>query len=370
MSTLKAERFATPLPPERARQFVQALLPWQRAQGRHGLPWQGSRDPYRVWLSEIMLQQTQVATVMAYYERFLQRFPSVRDLAEAPQDEVMQLWAGLGYYSRARNLHACARQVMADWGGEFPRKAKDLQTLKGIGASTAAAIAAFCFDERIAILDGNVKRVLARWLCVEDDVSTPAGSRALNAVAQDLAQAVAEASDMPTFTQGLMDLGAMVCRPRQAQCGRCPLQASCDAFAQGEPLRWPVPKAKIKRQSLRWWLAFIQNSQGQWGWQVRPSEGIWGGLTVPWVFEDEAALRKAFVDCECTSLPMVKHVLTHRDLMLHPVVVRVPTVPPDWRLHWHDTPAVSRLALPAAVQRLWQNQVAPNFARDARQPEV
>jgi A/G-specific adenine glycosylase len=157
----------TPLPPDFARHVVD----WQRRHGRHGLPWQNTQDPYRVWLSEIMLQQTQVSTVLDYYPRFLARFPEVSALAAASQDDVLALWSGLGYYSRARHLHRCAQEVMARFGGQFPKQAELLQTLPGIGRSTAAAIAAFCFQEREAILDGNVKRVLSRVLGYAEDLA-------------------------------------------------------------------------------------------------------------------------------------------------------------------------------------------------------
>lgn len=348
-----------------ATAFVQALLPWQRAHGRHDLPWQATRDPYRVWLSEIMLQQTQVATVKSYYAAFLNRFPTVSDLAEAEVSEVMALWAGLGYYSRARNLHACAQQVMRDWGGQFPSCAQDLQSLKGIGPSTAAAIASFCFGQRVSILDGNVKRVLARWLALEVDVSTTRAAKSLNAIAQRLAQAVSDAADMPTFTQGLMDLGATVCQPHQARCERCPLASTCSAHAQSDPLRWPLPKARLKRQSLRWRLVFVSDGQGQWAWQPRPAQGIWGGLMAPQVLEQPDQLE-AWAAGYCAhvldELPMFKHVLTHRDLMLYPVVVRVERLvaPADWS--WCDAPTVQTLGLPAGVLRVWLNDIAPRFA--------
>lgn len=347
--------------PEQAEQFVAALLPWQRAHGRHDLPWQGSADPYRVWLSEIMLQQTQVATVKTYYAAFLERFPTVADLAQAEEAEVMRLWAGLGYYSRARNLHRCAQQVVQAWGGRFPQTAKDLQTLVGIGPSTAAAIASFCFGERVAILDGNVKRVLARWLCIDADVSTAAASKVLQRVAHALAQAVPTEADMPSFTQGLMDLGATVCQPRRVDCARCPLASDCAARASDDALQWPRPKAKIKRQTLRWWLVFVQNVKGQWAWQQRPASGIWGGLMVPWLVEDEAEIQRQWPDMRLQHLPMFKHVLTHRDLMLYPVVVQGDVDGAAVGLQWVEASAVSNLALPAAVQKVWQTQIAPQF---------
>ena len=205
--------------------FAQCVIDWQRTHGRHGLPWQNTRDPYRVCLSEIMLQQTQVATVLGYYARFLERFPDVAALAAAPQDEVLALWSGLGYYSRARNLHRCAQAVVQAHGGAFPRSSEALQTLPGIGRSTAAAIAAFCFGERVAILDGNVKRVLTRVLGFGGDLAEAAQEKALWAEATRLLpeQGIAR------YTQGLMDLGATLCAARSPQCLLCPVQADCVA---------------------------------------------------------------------------------------------------------------------------------------------
>ena len=205
--------------------FASRVVRWQASHGRSSLPWQDTRDPYRVWLSEIMLQQTQVATVLGYYARFLDRFPDVRALAAAPQDEVLGLWSGLGYYSRARNLHRCAQDVVALHGGEFPRSAELLQTLPGIGRSTAAAIASFCFGERVAILDGNVKRVLTRVLGFGEDLASAANERRLWDQAQALVPERGE--DMPAYTQGMMDLGATVCTPRKPRCLFCP--SSCPA---------------------------------------------------------------------------------------------------------------------------------------------
>src|SRR5690349_16259112 len=180
--------------------LAERVIAWQRTHGRHDLPWQRTRDPYRVWLSEIMLQQTQVSTVLAYYERFLARFPDVAALAAAPLDEVLALWSGLGYYSRARNLHRCAQAVMAQHGGRFPASSEVLATLPGIGRSTAAAIAAFCFGERAAILDGNVKRVLTRALGFAGDLSQSGAERELWAKAESLLPA----TGMEAYTQGLM----------------------------------------------------------------------------------------------------------------------------------------------------------------------
>ncbi|MEY8877487.1 MAG: A/G-specific adenine glycosylase [Leptothrix sp. (in: b-proteobacteria)] len=303
-----------------------ALVDWQRQHGRHGLPWHGSRDPYRVWLSEIMLQQTQVTTVLGYYDRFLQRFPSVAALAAAPLDDVLGLWAGLGYYSRARNLHACAQAVVARHGGRFPASAALLASLPGIGPSTAAAIAAFCFDERTSILDGNVQRVLGRVLAFDHDLAQTAPRRTLWALANQL---VPQASaDMPAYTQGLMDLGSTVCTPRDPSCLTCPLAPVCRARRAGTPLAYPVKTRKLKRGARASWCLWVAVGDALW-LQQRPATGIWGGLWTWPMFDDAAALHAVSAELEtvlaaagvapqATTLPSEVHVLTHLDWTLHP----------------------------------------------------
>lgn len=303
------------------------LVAWQRQQGRHHLPWQQTRDPYRVWLSEIMLQQTQVSTVLGYYARFLARFPDVAALAAAPQDEVLALWAGLGYYSRARNLHRCAQAVVAEHGGVFPGTAAALQTLPGIGPSTASAIAAFCFGERISIMDGNVKRVLSRVLAWEADLSAKANERALWAAAQGLLPATSEA--MPTYTQGLMDLGATVCTPRQPACLTCPWSDLCEGRRTGDPQRLPVKTRRLvrgQRENAWLWLVWPREDGHQLWLEQMPQTGLWAGLWTLPLFDDEAALRGAMPpSCRArlVAQPRFKHVLTHLDwwLQAHRVAV-------------------------------------------------
>ena len=349
---------ASPLSEVQAQVFVSALLPWQREAGRHDLPWQRTQDPYRVWLSEIMLQQTQVVTVKDYYAKFLNTFPTVVDLAQASTDEVMVLWAGLGYYSRARNLHRCAQQVVQNWAGHFPKTANDLQSLSGIGPSTAAAIASICYGERVAILDGNVKRVLARYLAWAQDVGDSASIKALQAAANALAQAVPSRADMPTFTQALMDLGATVCKPRQADCAVCPLQSQCAAKREGDVVRYPIKRNRITRKTERWWLLFAQDQRGRWAWVQRPARGIWSALHVPLVFTEEAALNEhiARLAMPAEVLPMVKHLLTHRDLFLYPTVVRGVTANSDLGegVKWLSQVDADALGLPAPIKKLWR----------------
>ncbi|HNK05571.1 MAG TPA: A/G-specific adenine glycosylase, partial [Giesbergeria sp.] len=246
------------------------VVRWQAEHGRSSLPWQRTRDPYRVWLSEIMLQQTQVATVLDYYARFLARFPDVHALAAAPQDDVLALWSGLGYYSRARNLHRCAQQVVQVHGGRFPATVAELSALPGIGRSTAGAIAAFCFGQRAPILDANVRRVLTRLLGFDGDLAQAAQERALWQHAQDLLPTQQLDESMPRYTQGLMDLGAMVCLPRQPRCEACPLQVHCVARAEGTPEQYPVRTRKLVRQAQAWWLLQLQDAQGRVWLERRP----------------------------------------------------------------------------------------------------
>jgi A/G-specific adenine glycosylase len=312
------ERGARP-PGARARRaeghFARQVIDWQRSEGRQQLPWQGTRDPYRVWLSDIMLQQTQVATVTAYYSHFLQRFPDVATLAAAPLDDVLALWSGLGYYSRARNLHRCAQAVMARHGGHFPPDSTQLATLPGIGRSTAAAIAAFCFGERVAILDGNVKRVLTRVLGFDGDLAQAAHERALWAKAS----ALLPQHGIERYTQGLMDLGATLCLPRAPQCQRCPLRAGCVAACEGTPTRYPVKTRKLKRSRREHLWLWLQWRERVWLVQ-RPPHGVWAGLWSLPEFDDEAAFRTATDEWPggVESLPSFTHVLTHLDWTLHP----------------------------------------------------
>lgn len=319
--------------PEAVRHgFFPTLVRWQAEHGRHGLPWQGTRDPYRVWLSEIMLQQTQVSTVLAYYPRFLARFPDVQTLAAAPLDEVLTLWSGLGYYSRARHLHRCAQQVVAEWGGIFPERAADLETLSGVGRSTAAAIASFCFGEPVSILDGNVKRVLTRLLAFDGDLAVGTQEKALWALAQALVPATPEPADMARYTQGLMDLGATVCTRSKPQCLLCPAQPLCAALAQGRPTAFPVKTRKLLRRTEAWWLLVWQRADGALWLQPRPARGIWAGLFAFPVCHSADDLDAAVAAAggqpgAGVTHEVLRHSLTHRELLLQPV--QVPWPHPD-----------------------------------------
>ncbi|KQP14282.1 A/G-specific adenine glycosylase [Pseudorhodoferax sp. Leaf267] len=335
---------------------AQQVVHWQAGHGRHDLPWQGTRDPYRVWLSEIMLQQTQVAAVKQYFARFVERFPDVQALASASQDEVFALWAGLGYYSRARNLHACAQQVVALHGGRFPASAALLQTLPGIGRSTASAIAAFCFAERVAILDGNVKRVLTRLLGFAGDLAEPRNERALWAQATELLPQDHLADRMPRYTQGVMDLGATVCTARNPSCLICPLRERCVARSAGQPERYPVKTRKLKRSSASWWLLWAEDAQGRIWLTRRPQTGVWAGLHCLPVFESSETLLQALPAPQrssATLLTAFTHVLTHKDLLLHPVHVLLGAGQAvDAEGFWAGAADLDRLGLPAPVRKL------------------
>src|SRR5687767_983745 len=279
--------------------FAAKLIAWQRRHGRHGLPWQGTRDPYRIWLSEVMLQQTQVAAVIPYYRRFLEKYPSVEALSRASEDEVLRLWSGLGYYARGRNLRLAAQRVVAQ--GDFPGTAAEIAELPGVGRSTAAAIAVFAFGERAAILDGNVKRVLARCygLSGEEEMWRKA-------------ERLVPRKHVEAYTQGLMDLGARVCT-RNPECGVCPVKAMCVARKTGRIAELPAPRL---RRPLPWrrvtWFVFMH--QRKVLLERRPSPGIWGGL---WCFPEKALPKTR----NAVRLPRIDHGFTHFRLRIRPLLI-------------------------------------------------
>jgi len=357
-------------------QFALRLIDWQRRAGRNGLPWQGIRDPYRVWLSEVMLQQTQVSTVLGYYARFLERFPNVHALSDAQADEVMALWSGLGYYSRARNLYRCARTVVEKHDGMFPSTAIGLESLPGIGASTAAAIAAFCFGERVSIVDGNVRRVLTRLLAFEGDLAQTRHQRELWDVAQDLLPIEPSLDDMTAYTQGLMDLGATVCTRSRPACAKCPMQDICAGYQAGEPQRFPVKTRTLKRRHESWWLLLVRigGERERFWLQRRPGSGIWAGLFCPPVYEREdeafAALTPAWVE-KVVPLDAVSHSLTHRELRLHPLLLELTDEPVSVDMppgQWVDAAALTRHGLPAPVKLLLQRLLEPDLLSSPTTP--
>ena len=293
---------------------------WQRRHGRKGLPWQDTRDPYRIWLSEVMLQQTQVSAVIPYYERFLERFPTIGALARATEDEVLRRWAGLGYYARGRNLHAAAKKIVFELKGEFPRNAGEISELPGVGRSTAAAIAAFAFRERAAILDGNVKRVLARHRGIE---GFP-GDKEIEAKLWAAAEALLPKKDIETYTQALMDLGATICTKGAPQCDACPVRATCTARKRDLVARIPAPrprKALPKKRAT--WLVLVHAREVLL--ERRPGAGIWGGLwSFPEVGDVARACREAGGNARSArKLAPIEHGFTHFRLRIQPVLCRV-----------------------------------------------
>jgi len=333
--------------------FASLLIAWQRRHGRKGLPWQDTRDPYRIWLSEVMLQQTQVAAVIPYYQRFLSRFPDVQALARADEDEVLRLWSGLGYYARARNLHRAARKVVSEHGGRFPDSVGEIEQVPGIGRSTAAAIASFAFGRRAAILDGNVKRVLARCYGVE---GWP-GEREVQAKLWRLAERLLPKDDVGVYTQALMDLGATVCI-RKPRCEVCPVRRRCMARREDRAHELPAPRPR-RAVPLRdaTWLLLLHNHQVLL--ERRPGAGLWGGLwTFPVASNAGYAAQARELGCEISStreLEPLEHGFTHFRLRIRPVLCEVartlPRAAAPGRL-WIDLEDAAQAATPTPVKKL------------------
>ena len=339
--------------------FAFRIATWQARSGRQGLPWQGTTDPYRIWLSEIMLQQTQVGTVIPYYLRFLERFPDIAALAAASQEEVMPYWAGLGYYARARNLHRCAQAVAAGWSGRFPPTAEQIACLPGIGRSTAAAIAAFAYGERYPILDGNVKRVFTRHFGIEGDPSRRAVDQRLWELA-DAQVAAAPGLNMPAYTQGLMDLGATLCTRGKPACGQCPVADTCVAKRDGRQAELPTPKAR-KAVPERETAMLVLAHEGRVLLRQRPAPGIWGGLWSLPEFETEgdpltATRALGLEPGEHYRLAGFMHGFTHYKLHVQPWLVFVEkhttlreSIQPE---RWMPAERLTDTALPAPIKKL------------------
>ena len=330
--------------------FAERLIAWQKTAGRHDLPWQKTRDPYLIWLSEIMLQQTQVATVIPYFERFLARFPTLRALAEAPPEAVIEHWAGLGYYARARNLHRCAQQLVAVDGEKWPISTEQLSALPGIGRSTAAAIAAFAFGQRAAILDGNVKRVLCRHFGIEGFPGQAAVERELWALAERLLPD----AGIEAYTQGLMDLGATVCTRSRPRCGDCPLATNCLARQEGRQDELPAARPRPKLPERR--AGFVLISDGQrLLLERRPPHGLWGGLLVPPEGEAAAVLARFGLNAENQrALAPLKHAFTHFRLTLEPVlcVVKPMATVNEAGLQWVAIESAATAGVPTPIRKL------------------
>lgn len=338
-------------------EFAARVTRWQAAHGRHDLPWQGA-GAYPVWLSEIMLQQTQVATVLPYYARFMARFPNLRALAQAPLDEVLALWSGLGYYARARNLHRAARDIMARHGGRFPHGFDAVAALPGIGRSTAGAICVFAHGARYPILDGNVKRVLARCFGIE---GWP-GDKAVQDRLWAVAESVLPEKNIEGYTQGLMDLGALVCLRRAPLCGACPLKAQCTAFRQGLTAALPTPRPR-KAQPRRRIRMLVLTHGGRVLLEKRAEQGIWGGLwSLPEAqaaqgtedTRDIAALCRRYGAPAARPQPLapVAHVFTHFRLDIAPWRCEVRNAVRREGHAWMPLAEALRSGLPAPVRRI------------------
>ncbi|THF63190.1 A/G-specific adenine glycosylase [Pseudothauera nasutitermitis] len=330
-------------------------MTWQAEHGRHDLPWQQTRDPYRVWLSEIMLQQTRVETVIPYYQRFLERFPRIADLAAAPQEAVLGLWSGLGYYARARNLHAAAQAVVAEHGGQFPRSAAEIAGLPGIGRSTAAAIAAFCFDERVPILDGNVKRVLCRAFGIE---GFP-GERAVEQRLWALAGELLPPAGVGRYIQAQMDLGATLCTRSNPACTRCPLADGCVALRDGRTAELPTARPR-KTPPRRASSMVVIRADGAVLLERRPPAGIWGGLlALPESgARDVADWVGAYLGIKPgapVALPALTHAFTHFVLDIQPWLVELdapPTAVHDGTWYWQNLDQLAEAPLPTPVRAI------------------
>lgn len=333
--------------------FSDALLAWFDVHGRHDLPWQVADDPYKVWVSEIMLQQTQVKTVLQYFDRFMNRFPTVQDLGSASWDDVAPYWAGLGYYARARNLHKAAGIVASQ--GHFPNSLEEWIALPGIGRSTAGALMSLGLRQYGVIMDGNVKRVLARFFAIEDDLSKPVHERQM----WQLAEQLCPTTRNHDYTQAIMDLGATVCTPKKPLCLYCPMQAHCQAHQQGLEQQLPFKKAK-KPVPVKTAQVLLLKNQHQWLWQQRPNTGLWGGLWCLPIIEQPEQFQQL-----CQSLGLKKvlkrteisHSFTHFTWQLEAICFEVDA---DQHEHlsielggdWFKPETATEMGIPTAMKKL------------------
>ncbi|WP_430460420.1 A/G-specific adenine glycosylase [Thalassolituus sp. LLYu03] len=348
--------------------FSEAVLNWYHQHGRKDLPWQQAISPYRVWVSEIMLQQTQVTTVIPYFERFMQRFPDVQSLASAEQDDVLHLWTGLGYYARGRNLHACAKRIVSDLNGEFPRSVEQLSELPGIGRSTAAAIASISMGINAPILDGNVKRVLTRFFAID---GWPGELKVQNRL-WTLAEELTPDHSSREYTQAMMDLGATLCTRSKPACGICPLQPQCAGLQTGKPTQFPNSKPKKEKPVKSTLLLMVRNPDGQYLLLQRPQQGIWGGL---WSFpeaEDAGSAERWLtqtlpgVHWRSEWLTAFRHTFSHYHLDIQPLVFHLHAQPSAVReapdtTHWYDPDRPSTLGLAAPVKMLLDRHSAEDL---------
>lgn len=337
--------------------FSQAVLNWFDEHGRHDLPWQQNKTPYRVWVSEIMLQQTQVVTVIDYYQRFMQRFPDVQSLAAAEQDEVLHHWTGLGYYARARNLHKCAQTVVEEYNGAFPQTVEGLESLSGIGRSTAGAVASISMEKHASILDGNVKRVLSRFHAVE---GWPGNKK----VADEMwliAERYTPAKRTGDYTQAMMDLGATLCTRSKPQCQICPLQAQCEAYALDRVKEFPFSKPK-KEKPIKSTRMLMLEWDGRILLKQQPSSGIWGGLWIfPMMEVAQPMVEHELLNHKIQSIhegSVFRHTFSHYHLDIHPVHIKL-AKPMDMigesKQLWYNLKQPDSVGLAAPVKKLLES---------------
>ncbi|PTY35838.1 A/G-specific adenine glycosylase [Saccharospirillum sp. MSK14-1] len=334
--------------------FQQQVLDWYDRHGRKTLPWQQNKTPYRVWISEIMLQQTQVSTVIPYFERFMARFPTVQDLASADTDEVLHLWTGLGYYARARNLHKAARQLVDEFDSEFPDTVDAVAELPGIGRSTAGAILSLSRGVHAAILDGNVKRVLARFFALDGWTGTTANLKQLWA----WSDALTPVERVADFNQVMMDLGAMVCVRSRPLCDACPVQSQCRAYAEGRSADLPASKPKKEKPVRDAWMLILQAPDGRVQLVKRPDSGIWGGLHAFPQFDSRDAAEQQLalngIDDAVEDWSSFRHTFSHYHLNIHPLFVPLSATPPAVSEHalWYHPGLAEQVGLSAPVKTL------------------
>ncbi|MEM7358851.1 MAG: A/G-specific adenine glycosylase [Pseudomonadota bacterium] len=337
--------------------ITQDILNWQREHGRTDLPWQGTRDAYRIWISEIMLQQTQVSTVIPYYQRFMEAFPTVGDLAEAPIDEVLHLWTGLGYYARARNLHKTAVIVHKEYDGEFPTDIEEVIALPGIGRSTAGAILSFSQQQRHPILDGNVKRVLARFYTVEGWY----GKKAVEKQLWELADANTPSEEVDHYTQAIMDFGATLCTRSKPDCEACPLQNLCQAYKTDRVDELPHGKPKTSKPTRQTYVLLVENEQGEFLLTQKPPTGIWGGLWCP-PQSDELKAELTIDGLNLgtgETLPTFKHTFSHFHLDITPVraqiIKQAQKVTEASNQVWYKPHSQQQIGLAAPIKKLLES---------------
>lgn len=334
--------------------FSDALLTWFDQHGRHDLPWQVADDPYKVWVSEIMLQQTQVKTVLKYFDRFIARFPTVHDLGQASWDDVAPYWAGLGYYARARNLHKAATIVSQN--KQFPETLEQWMALPGIGRSTGGALMSLGLRKYGVIMDGNVKRVLSRFFAIEDDLSKPIHERAM----WELAQSLCPEPRNHDYTQAIMDLGATICTPKKPLCLYCPMQSECKALKQGLTTELPFKKPKKAVPVKTAQVILLQTPQNDWLWQQRPHSGLWGGLWSLPIVENPSEFNQLIqqLNLVCIQEPIqITHSFTHFTWLLDTYIFKVDADQMEYLQteltgEWMSPQVVTELGIPTAMNKL------------------